>query len=76
MIDAKNFFDEPVRSDMGTCDNIQKFASGQADDYTTGCLLDYLYFREHYKLIAIDLSKKQALDTDPKAIQQLILLEI
>ena len=41
------------------------------DDYTTGCLLDYVYFKEHYKLIAIYLSKQQKLDTDPKAIQQI-----
>ena len=41
-------------------------------DYATGCLLDYLYFKEHYKLIAIDLRKKQKLDADPKAILQQI----
>ena len=44
---------------------------GQGDDYTTGCLLDYSYFKENYKLIAIDLSKHQALDADPRAIQQI-----
>ena len=44
---------------------------GQGDDYTTGCLLDYPYFKKHYKLIAIDLSKQQTLDADPKAIQQI-----
>ena len=41
-------------------DNIWKIATGQGDDYTTGCLLDYIYFKKHYKLIAIDLSKQQA----------------
>ena len=41
------------------------------DDYTTGCLLDYPYFKENYKLIAIDLSKQQELDADPRAIQQI-----
>ena len=46
-------------------------ATGQRDDYTTGCLLDYIDFKEHYKLIAIDLSKQQKLDADPKAIQQI-----
>ena len=35
------------------------------------CLLDYPYFENHYKMIAIDLSKQQALDADPKAIQQI-----
>ena len=44
---------------------------GKGDDYTTGCLLDYPYFKKHYKLIAIDLSKQQTLDADPKAIQQI-----
>ena len=55
---------------MRTYDNIGKVATGQGDDYTTSCLLDY-YFNKHYKMIAIDLSKQQALDADPKAIQQI-----
>ena len=50
-------------------DNIRKIATGQGDDYTTGCLLDYNYFKEHYRLIAIDLSKQQKLDTNPNLIQ-------
>ena len=54
-----------------TYDNIQSIAMGQGDDYKTGCLLDYNYFKKYYKMIAIDLSKQQALDTDPKAIQQI-----
>ena len=45
--------------------------SSKGDDYTTGCLLDYNYFKKHYKMIIIDLSKQQALDADPKAIQQI-----
>ena len=49
--------------------NIRNIATGQGDDYTTGCLLDYLYFKDHYKMIAIDLSKLQALEADPRAIQ-------
>ena len=48
-----------------------KIATGQGDDYTTGCLLDYSYFKNHCKMIAIDLSKQQALDADPRAIQQI-----
>ena len=40
----------------------------QGDDYTTGCLLDYIYFKSDYKMIAVDLTKQQALDADPKAI--------
>ena len=52
-------------------ENIRKIAIGQGDDYTTGCLLDYTYFKNYYKMISLDLSKQQALDTDPKAIQQI-----
>ena len=69
MIDGKSFFDQPIRNDKVTYENIRKIAIGQADDYTTGCLLYYTYFKKYYKMIAIDLSKQQALDADPRAIQ-------
>ena len=69
MIDGQNFFDQPVRNDLMTYDNIRKIATGQVDHYTTGCLLDYNYFKKYYKTIAIDLSKEQAFDADP--IQQI-----
>ena len=71
MIDGKNFFDQPVKNNKGTHENIRKIATGQGDDYTTGCLLDYIYFKNYYKMIAVALSKQQALDADPKAIQQI-----
>ena len=71
MNDGKNFFDQPVKNDLRAYDNIQKIAVGQDDDYTTGSLLDYTYFKKYYKLISIDLSKQQKLDIDPKAIQQI-----
>ena len=71
IIDEKNFFDQPVKNDKVTYKNIRKIATGKGDDYTTGCLLDYPYFKDHYKMIAIDLSKQQALDADPRAIQQI-----
>ena len=70
MIDGQNFFDQTVRNNLITYDNIQKIATDQGDDFTTGCLVDYSYFNKHYKMIAIDLSKQQALDAGPKAIQQ------
>ena len=70
MRDGKNVFDQPI-NDVKTYENIRKIATGQGDDYTTGCLLDYPYFKENYKMIAIDLSKQQALDADPRAIQQI-----
>ena len=74
MIDGQNFFDQPVKSNLRTYDNIQKIVTGQGKDYITNCLLDYNYFHKDYKMRAIDSSKQQALDADPKAI--LILQEI
>ena len=71
MIDGKYYFDQPVKSDMRTYDNIRKIATVQRYDYTTGCLADYNYFNKYYKMTAIGLSKQQALDSDPKAIQQI-----
>ena len=61
MIDGKNFFDQPISSIIKIYENIRKIATGQGYGYTTGCLLDYSYFKDHYKMIAIDLSKQQAL---------------
>ena len=61
---------------MITYDNIRKIPAGQGDDYTIGCLLDYPYFKKYYKLIAIDLSKQQKLDADPKPMQQINFAEI
>ena len=69
MINGKNFFDQTIKNDKIIYDNIQKIATGEDDEYTTGCLLDYI--KENYKLVAIDLSKQQKLDDDPKAMQQI-----
>ena len=71
MIDGQNFFDQPVKNDLITYDNIRKIATGQGDDYATGFLLDYNYFKNYCKIIATDLSKQQALNADPKTIQQI-----
>ena len=71
MIDAKNFFDQPVKNVKVTYKNIIKIATGEGDDYTTGCFLDYIYFKNYYKMIAVDLGKQQAVDADPKAIQEI-----
>ena len=71
MNDGKNFFDQPIKSELKTYENIRKIATGQGDDYTTGCLLDYSYFKDYDKMIAIDLSKQQVLDADPRVIQQI-----
>ena len=53
-------------------DEIRKISTGQGDDYTTGCLLDFAYFEKNYRLTATDLSKQKALDADLRAIQQII----
>ena len=69
---GRNLFDEPIKSmNKKTYESIRRILIGQGDDYTTGCLLDYPYFKENYKLIAIDLSKQQALDADLRTIQQI-----
>ena len=67
MINGENFCDQPIKKRKIIYDNIRKIG----DDYTTGCLLDYPYFIETYKMIAVDLSKQKVLDFDPKAIQQI-----
>ena len=56
IIDGKNFFDEPVKSNLRTYDNIRKIENGHGDDHTAGCLLDYNYFTNYYKMRAIYLS--------------------
>ena len=71
MIDRKNFLDWPLKSNIRTYEQIQKIATGQWDDFTTGCLLDYDYVKSYLKRRAIDLSKQQALDADLKATQQI-----
>ena len=67
----KKFFDQLVKNDKVTFESIRKIAIGQGDDYTTGCLLAYTYYKKYYKMIVVDLSKQQALDADTKAIQQI-----
>ena len=71
VINGENFFDQPIKNNKITCDNIRKIATCQGDDYATGCLLDYQYFTDTYKMIAVDSSKQQALDAGPGAIQQI-----
>ena len=71
MINGENFFDQPIKDNKVTYENIRKIATGKGDDYTSGCLLDYQYFRDSYKMIAVDLSKQQPSDADLRAIQQI-----
>ena len=71
VINGVNFFDQPIKNNKVTYENIRKISLGQGDDFTTGCLLNYQYINDTYKMIVIDLSKQQALDADPRAIQQI-----
>ena len=71
MIDGRDFFEQPINSMNKTYENIRKIATGKWDDYTTDFLLDYPYFKENYKMIAVDLSRQNELDADPRAIQQI-----
>ena len=72
MIDGRNFYDEPMNDLIKQYDKVRKISTGQGDDYTTGCLLGYAYFKDNYRLIAVDLGQQKALDADPRAIQQIL----
>ena len=71
-IDGRNFYDQPIDDSVKQYDEVRKVSIGQGDDYTTGCLLDFAYFEKKYRLIAADLSKQKALDSDSRAIQQIV----
>ena len=64
-----------MNSELKTYENIRRIATGKGDYYTTGCLLDYSYFKDYYEMIAIELSKQQVLDADPRATQQIIFIK-
>ena len=71
-IDGRNFYDQPINDLIKQYDEIRKISTGQCDDYTTGCLLDFAYLEKNYRLIAADLNKQKALDADSRAIHQII----
>ena len=71
IIDGRNVYDNPIESDIEKYRELKKVMIGKGEDYTTGSLLDYNYFKKHYKLVAVDLSKQKELDADPRAIQQI-----
>ena len=71
LIDVSNFYDQSINNPIQNYDEIRKIATGKGDDYTTVCLLDYQYFKDHYQSIAVDLSKQKELDADPRVIQQI-----
>ena len=65
LIDGKSFFDLSVKNDEEAYEKIIDMSNNS--DYTTGNLLDYAYYKKHYKLIAIDLSKQTKIK-DPQQI--------
>ena len=71
LIDGRNFYDQPANDQIKKYDKIRKIATGKGGDYTTGCLLDYRYFKINYQSVAVDLSKQKELDADPSAIEQI-----
>ena len=71
LIDDRNFYDEPINDFIKQYDKVRKTATGLGDDYTTVYLLDYQYFKDHYQLIAVDLSKQEELYAYLRAIQQI-----
>ena len=71
LIDGRDFYDQPISDQIKKYDEIRKIATGKRNDCTTGCLLDYQYFKNYYQVIAVDLSKQKELHADPRAIQQI-----
>ena len=71
LINGRNFYDQPINDQIKQYNEIRKTATGQRDDYTTGCLLDHQYCKDHYNLTAVDLSKEKELNAHSRAIQQI-----
>ena len=76
LIDGRNFYDHPIDGLIKQYDEVRKVSTEYGDDYTTGCLLDYAYFKDNCKLVAFGLSKQKALDADPKAIRQIVFQRV
>ena len=70
-INGKDFYDQPINSDIKQYQKITKLTAGQDEDYTNGCLSNYEYIEIHYILVAFNLSRQKELDADPKAIQRI-----
>ena len=69
IIDKLPFFDLPIKTEKEAYEEIIDISRN--NEYTTGKLLDYDYFKKYYKLIAIDLSKEQVLQENEDLIQQI-----
>ena len=72
MVDGRNFNYQPIDDLMKQYDEVRKVSTGKGDDYTTGCLLDYVHCKDNCRLTAVGLSKEKALGADPRAIQQVV----
>ena len=72
-IDGRHFYDQPINDVIKQYDEVRKVSAGQGDDHTGGCLLDYVYFKDNYRLIVVDLSKQKSLHAHPTAIIYYIL---
>ena len=66
LIDRRNFYDQPIDHLIKQYENIIKVSTGQGDNYATECIIDYAYFIDNCRLIAVDSSKQKALDTAPR----------
>ena len=71
LVDGRKSYNQPINDQIKKYDQIRKIATGKGGGYTTGCLLDYQYFKDHYQLIAVDLSKQKELDADSRVIQKI-----
>ena len=73
LIDGRSFYDQPINDLIKQYNKIRKTVTGQDDGYKTSCWLDYQYFKDHYNVTAVDLSKQKELDADSRAIQKIEL---
>ena len=71
MIDGRNVYDQNINDTINMYDEISKTTLSKGDDYTIGCLLDYQYFKHHYKLVCCNLSLQSIVDSDGRAVQQI-----
>ena len=68
---GKNFYNQANDSDIKRCEEIRKLTTGQGQDYASGCSLEFDYIKNIYRLIAVDLSRQEELNTDLNAVQQI-----
>ena len=69
IIGGKYFYDQPIDYDVKTHKEIKTLTTGQGEDYTRCCLLDYDYIKNHHRLIAVDLNRQNKLDADLQFIK-------